>query len=90
MNGENCENKPTCGTPKPMTFGEKAVGLKFNPAGDSNVDKVKKLCAEVIDICSSSDEEVDMSKFEKDLQDRAIMEMVSAQMAAVKYVTWRL
>ena len=35
-----------------LTFGEKAVGLTFNPSRDVNVNKVKKLYAEII--CHSS------------------------------------
>jgi hypothetical protein len=36
-----------------VTYGEKAVGLTFNPSKDETVDKVKKLYAEIIDICAS-------------------------------------
>jgi hypothetical protein len=32
-----------------LTFGEKAVGLSFNPSGMSDVDKLKKAYAEIID-----------------------------------------
>lgn len=32
------------------TYGENAVGLAFNPAGDEKVAKVKKLYAEIIDL----------------------------------------
>jgi len=31
-----------------LTYGEKAVGLKFNPSGDGDVDRIKKLYAEII------------------------------------------
>ena len=32
-----------------LTFGEKAVGLTFNPGGNPNVDIIKRLYAEIID-----------------------------------------
>jgi hypothetical protein len=31
---------------RPQTYGEKAVGLTFNPSGMGDVDKLKKLYAE--------------------------------------------
>lgn len=75
-----------------MTFGEKAVGLTFNPSGMSDVDKLKKLYADVID---------HMGDFRKGYIARgdnpeivrlcsiAITEAQTAQMWAVKAVTWR-
>ena len=33
-----------------LTFGEKLVGLTFNPAGDPDVNKAKQLCAELADL----------------------------------------
>ncbi len=39
---------------KPLTSGEKAVGLTFNPSGDDRVAKIKQLCAEVFDIVERS------------------------------------
>jgi len=35
-----------------QTFGEKAVGLNFNPSNDPDVQKVKELFAEIIDIAN--------------------------------------
>ena len=32
-----------------MTYGEKAVGLNFNPSGDWKVRRIKELYAEIID-----------------------------------------
>ena len=45
---KNMTSDQTRGT----TFGEKAVGLTFNPGGDPLVDKVKRLYAEIIDLCN--------------------------------------
>ena len=33
-----------------LTFGEKAVGLSFNPSGDERVNRAKTICAELIDM----------------------------------------
>ena len=33
-----------------LTFGQKAVGLSFNPSGEDNVTKAKQLMAEAIDL----------------------------------------
>lgn len=80
-------NEGTCeGDQRELTFGEKAVGLKFNPGGDPTVSKVKKLYAEIIDICNNPNSRVD--SFEKDLHREAVMSAVTAQMAAVKLITW--
>ena len=32
-----------------LTFGEKAVGLTFNPSGDPTVEAIKRKCADLID-----------------------------------------
>ncbi len=34
------------------TFGEKLVGITFNPSGDHKVQRVKELCAELADLVS--------------------------------------
>ena len=36
-----------------LTYGQKAVGLTFNPSGDPDVIKVKQLYADIIDLCAS-------------------------------------
>lgn len=35
--------------PPQLSYGQKAVGLTFNPGKDPEVDEIKKLCAAVID-----------------------------------------
>ena len=71
-----------------LTFGEKAVGLTFNPSGDAEVLAYKREIAAVIDRLhqlrtTSSLPEV------KRMCSVAITELQSAQMWAVKAVTWR-
>lgn len=72
----------------PMTFGEKAVGLTFNPGGNEAVDEVKKLYAEIIDLCDSVRKEAGQGEKGR-LMSVAITEAQSAQMWAVKGITWK-
>lgn len=63
-----------------LTFGEKAVGLTFNPSNDENVAQAKQLMAEVIDLVVDSG---------KGFNQLAIDQLMLAQMAAVKSLTWK-
>ena len=68
-----------------LTFGQKAVGLNFNPSKDNTVDKLKKLYADIIDILNEDrgenrDERARLASI-------AITEAQGAQMWAVKTVT---
>lgn len=69
-----------------MTYGQKAVGLAFNPSGDLKVQKLKELYAEIIDICN---EARGGSGEAPRLWSIAITEAQSAQMWAVKAATWK-
>lgn len=77
-----------------QTYGEKAVGLTFNPSGMGDVDKLKKLYAQIIDhmddfrkgyIARKDPKESEMIR----LCSVAITEAQTAQMWAVKTVTFR-
>jgi hypothetical protein len=69
------------------TFGEKAVGLNFNPSGDPLILKLKELYAQIIDACN--DERLKGESGEKTrLYSVAITEAQNAQMWAVKAATW--
>lgn len=73
---------------KELTFGEKAVGLTFNPGNNGDVEVVKKLYAEIIDgLDVLRNKEV--SPETKRLCSIAITEAQAAQMWAVKAVTWK-
>lgn len=69
-----------------MTYGEKAVGLTFNPSGDEKVLRLKKLYAEVIDLLN--DDRGDNRDERARLSSVAITEAQGAQMWAVKAVTF--
>lgn len=71
-----------------MTYGEKAVGLTFNPSGDEKVQEVKELYAKIIDICNEL--RADAGQGEKGrLLSVAITEAQTAQMWAVKGITYK-
>lgn len=75
-------------TEAPLTYGQRAVGLTFNPSGDDAVTRCKQGCADLIDQMNdlrsaSFDPEV------KRMCSVAITELQGAQMWAVKAITWR-
>ena len=70
-----------------MTFGEKAVGLSFNPSGDELVNRLKALYAEIIDLCN--DQRALTTAERARLYSIAITEAQGAQMWAVKAATWK-
>lgn len=75
-------------TQRELTYGERAVGLTFNPSGDDAVANCKKEYATVIDRMNNlrnetSDPEV------KRMCSVAITEAQTAQMWAVKALTWK-
>jgi hypothetical protein len=77
---------------RPMTSGEIAVGLAFNPSGDEKVAKLKTLFAEAFDIVEKSvpaDDGTLETARKRKMRDAALHEIVTAQMWAVKVITLR-
>lgn len=75
-----------------LTFGQKMVGIKFNPSEGETHDKVhriKSLYAEVIDIIREQEGGPQRQGLAGDFDVIAIQQAVLAQMAAVKAVTWK-
>lgn len=78
-----------------LTFGEKAVGYKFNPSGQNNVDEAKQLMAKSIDLLEkehniATDNGKAMSSWIRNvLRTAAFNAIITAQMALVKYLTWK-
>ena len=72
-----------------LTFGEKLVGLDFNPSGNPKVIKAKQLCAELADlVVSSRSKTLDkISHLEHLIYMHAIGEILNAQMNVVKVLT---
>ena len=75
--------------PRELTFGEDAVGLKFNPSGNEKVDKIKNLYAEVIDLLNEerSNGESNRHPEKNRILSYAITDAEKAQMSAVKGLT---
>lgn len=78
-----------------MTFGEKAVGLTFNPGGNEKVNTIKVKFAEAIDLLNAERDYIKASPtVDSENGERlrmlsiAITELQTAQMWAVKAVTW--
>lgn len=73
-----------------MTFGEKLVGLNFNPSNDDKVSRAKKLCAELADLLMDNalpgSEGLD-HYLKATLRDHALHSILDAQMNVVKVLT---
>lgn len=74
-----------------LTYGQKAVGVTFNPGGMQEVNEIKQLCADVIDklvgyrngaLLQDNEERAQMFQF-------AIRGIQEAQMWGVKAATWQ-
>ena len=82
-------------TDRELSFGEKAVGLTFNPSGDEKVNKAKKLMADSLDLLQEVElEKSDYGKIKPNweanvFRTNAFNKIVDAQMALVKYITWK-
>jgi hypothetical protein len=70
-----------------MTFGEKACGVSFNPGGRADVDAIKRNFAELVDLLNEHRINANSSEAGRMLS-IAITEAQTAQMWAVKAVTW--
>ena len=70
-----------------MTFGEKAVGVNFNPGGDQKVNFIKSVYAQIID--SMHELRTPEHNEKNRLISIAITEAQAAQMWAVKAITWK-
>jgi hypothetical protein len=71
-----------------LTFGERAVGLAFNPSGDQRVKNLKSAAALFIDLCHDARESADDPEVKR-MYSVAITEAQTAQMWSVKATTWR-
>lgn len=71
-----------------LTFGQKAVGLTFNPSGDDAVAKAKQTIADAIDQMNDLRNTTDDPGVKRHAS-AAITELESAQMRMVKAITWR-
>ena len=71
-----------------LTYGEKACGVSFNPEGSMEVAVIKQLYAGLVDALSKRRDESENSEVKRMLS-IAITETQTAQMWAVKAITWK-
>jgi hypothetical protein len=71
-----------------LTYGEKAVGLTFNPGGRDDVNTCKTIFAGAIDQLDELRKEAGHSEKGR-LLSAAITQIQTAQMWAVKAITWQ-
>lgn len=71
-----------------LTFGQKAVGLTFNPSNHEGVQIIKEAFAAVIDYLNASRELSQDSEVQR-MYSIAITDAQTAQMWAVKAATWK-
>jgi hypothetical protein len=71
-----------------LSFGEKAVGLTFNPGSSHEVDKCKREFASIIDRMNYLRAQSDNPEVKR-MASIAITEAQTAQMWAVKAITWQ-
>jgi hypothetical protein len=73
-----------------LTFGEKLVGLTFNPSGDKKVQRAKELCAELADlIYEDYENKEEVTDFYDYLYEHTVGEVLNAQMNVVKLLTFK-
>jgi len=72
-----------------ITFGMKAVGIGFNPSNDDAVTRCKMHYANIIDQMDALRNKQDATPEQKRLASVAITEAQTAQMWAVKALTWK-
>lgn len=84
MESNTATNEPT----RELTFGEKAVGVTFNPGGNEDVNRIKAVCAHAIDILNEFREK-ETNGEKKRMYSVAITEIQTGQMWGVKAATWQ-
>ena len=89
MISEREENDALAEAQRKLTYGQKAVGLTFNPSGDPKVHQLKELFAAIIDICRETQLQSGSNCNETwRLGAIAITQAQQAQMWCVKACTW--
>ena len=71
-----------------LTFGQKACGVSFNPGGREDVDQVKRAFADLVDLLNEHRRLDVVSPEQNRMLSIAITEVQTAQMWAVKAITW--
>lgn len=72
-----------------LTFGQKVVGMDFNPSGNVVVNELKKLHAMAIDLLIANHDKTSITEIQQAILDEAIISILRAQMMAVKSITFK-
>lgn len=84
---ESSVSSPISDQPE-LSFGEKLVGLTFNPSNDDKVGKAKRLCAELADLLyEEHNNGNEKTQLQVELFWHTIGEILNAQMNVVKVLT---
>jgi hypothetical protein len=83
------EEEVTIKETKILSFGELLVGIEFDSTNEDKVTKVKNLMAEIANIVLEEYDKEGKSPVKSLLFDHAIGEIVSAQMAVEKVITFK-
>lgn len=83
------EEEVTIKETKILSFGELLVGIEFDSTNEDKVTKVKNLMAEIANIVLEEYNTKGKSPVKSLLFDHAIGEIVSAQMAVEKVITFK-
>ncbi len=71
----------------PLSFGEKLVGIQFNPSNDGDVNIIKTKFAELVNLLRDKAGQQETSEIGIRVYDGVIEKLLDAQMWAVKFVT---
>ncbi len=82
-------NTPQSTPARSLTFGEKAVGITFNPGGKPEVETIKRKAADLIDELNNQMESGDKNGEQIAQFKLAIRKIQEGQMWAVKAATWQ-
>lgn len=74
-------------TTQQLSFGQKAVGITFNPSGNETVNNIKTKCAELIDLLEEQRKTVTGEAAAQ--YTLAMRDIQRGQMWAVKACTWQ-
>lgn len=83
------QNIADLATTTELTFGERLVGIKFNPSNDDKVAKLKSLFAEAANIIQSEHISHTEDYTRNILFNHTVGEILNAQMNCVKLVTFK-
>lgn len=87
-NNSNVNGPGNTAPARELTYGEKAVGLTFNPGGHAKVESIKRKFADTIDELNDMRNTTENPEVKR-MCSVAITDAQSAQMWAVKAATWQ-